>query len=117
METLDLPIKEKPFKLTEDFIYWSDYLVAYVIVPAGYRTDFASVPRFFWRIFPPMGRYAKAAVVHDYLCDVQPKEYNSKQAAKVFDEAMRLSSVPGWKRRAMYNAVRFFGPRFKADAR
>ena len=36
-------------------------------VPAGFETDFASVPRLFWRVVPPWGRYSPAAVVHDYL--------------------------------------------------
>ena len=36
-------------------------------VPQGFETDFASVPRFFWRVVPPWGRYSPAAVVHDYL--------------------------------------------------
>lgn len=41
-----------------------------VIVPAGFRTDFASVPRGLWNVFPPVGKYAPAAVLHDYLYQV-----------------------------------------------
>lgn len=36
-------------------------------VPAGFVTDFASIPRAFWVVLPPTGKYGKAAVVHDYL--------------------------------------------------
>ena len=36
-------------------------------VHAGFVTDFASVPRFFWRVLPPTGPYGKAAVIHDRL--------------------------------------------------
>jgi hypothetical protein len=36
-------------------------------VPAGFVTDFASVPRPLWSIFPPTGKYAPAAVLHDWL--------------------------------------------------
>ena len=32
------------------------------IVPAGFETDFASIPRIFWRLLPPVGRYGKAAL-------------------------------------------------------
>ena len=39
------------------------------VVPAGFITDFASVPRILWWIFPPYGEFTKAAVVHDYLYD------------------------------------------------
>ena len=41
--------------------------VGIVVVPAGFATDFASVPRAFWRLLPPFGEYMLAAVVHDYL--------------------------------------------------
>ena len=42
-----------------------------VRVPKGFVTDLASVPRIFWSKYPPIGRYAYAAVVHDYLYWVQ----------------------------------------------
>lgn len=44
-----------------------DLILAGVIVPAGFISDGASVPRIFWSLFPPVGRYFAAAVVHDYL--------------------------------------------------
>ena len=112
LHTMDLPIKEKPFKLLRPLPYRSR-LLRFLEVPAGYRTDFASVPRFFWRIFPPMGRYARAAVVHDYLCDVSPKVCDHKTAAAVFLEAMTFAGVPTWKRKAMHRAVVWFGPKFR----
>ena len=38
------------------------------IVPAGFITDFASIPRLFWTVVGhPAGKYAQAAVLHDYL--------------------------------------------------
>jgi len=36
-------------------------------VPVGYVTDFASVPRLMWTLFPQSGRWDQAAVVHDWL--------------------------------------------------
>ena len=113
LAVLDAPIAAKPFKLVLTFPYRSR-LVGYLQVPAGYRTDFASVPRFFWRIFPPFGRYSRAAVVHDYLCDVSPKLCDHKTAAAVFLEAMTLAGVPSWKRKAMHRAVVWFGPKFRS---
>jgi hypothetical protein len=76
-------------------------------VPAGFVTDLASVPRVLWSILPPHGRYAKAAIVHDYLYvhAIRNKAY----ADKVFLEAMEVLGVPTLKRKAMYLAVRLFG--------
>jgi len=109
IETLDLPVSQRPFCLLAPLVYHSD-LIGHIEVPKGYRTDFASVPRFFWRILPPTGRYSRAAVVHDYLCDTRPVD--SKTAAEVFLEAMKHARVPVWKRTIMYRAVRHFGPKF-----
>ncbi|OMQ14558.1 hypothetical protein A7K94_0215800, partial [Modestobacter sp. VKM Ac-2676] len=37
------------------------------VVPAGFGTDFASVPRVAVWLFPRFGRYTLAAVLHDWL--------------------------------------------------
>jgi hypothetical protein len=77
------------------------------VVPAGTVTDLASVPRLLWAIFPPHGRYAKAAIVHDYL---YAQAIGTKaEADSIFNEAMAVLGVPKWRRRAMYAAVRWFG--------
>ena len=78
-----------------------------VTVPLGFLTDFASVPRPFWIIFPPDGQYTQAAVVHDYL--YATKSYERKYCDKVFLEAMEVLNVPKWKRKIIYRAVRMFG--------
>lgn len=76
-------------------------------VPAGTVTDLASVPRVFWSIFPPYGRYAKAAIVHDYL--YQRGTGSRLYADQVFLEAMAVLGVPKWRRALMYLAVRLWG--------
>lgn len=81
--------------------------VAFITVPRNTVTDLASVPRCLWMIFPPHGRYAKAAIVHDYLYSnaIGTKAF----ADNVFNEAMLVLGVPKWRRLAMYWAVRAFG--------
>jgi len=81
-----------------------------VAVPVGFRTDFASVPRAFWLLLPPWGKYGKAAVVHDYLCVV--KDRSSVEVHKIFYEAMGVLGVSRWKRSALYISVKWFGPKF-----
>jgi hypothetical protein len=78
-----------------------------VVVPDGTVTDLATVPRVLWAIFPPHGKYAKAAIIHDYLYanGIGTKEF----ADKVFLEAMAVLGVPKTKRTLMYWAVRLFG--------
>jgi hypothetical protein len=37
------------------------------VIPAGFRTDFASVPRALVWLVPRYGAYTRAAILHDYL--------------------------------------------------
>lgn len=77
-------------------------------VPAGFVTDFASVPRALWPLLPPNGRYGKAAVIHDYL--YRTYGAGSKIVADaIFYEAMKALGVNPIVRGVMYLAVHFFG--------
>ncbi len=76
-------------------------------VPAGFVSDFASVPRFFWRVLPPWGRYSPAAVIHDHLYSTG--KVSRADADRAFLTLMQRLGVPAWKRTVMYWAVRLFG--------
>ena len=81
-------------------------------VPAGFVTDFASVPRLLWPILPPYGRYGKAAVLHDWL--YRSALVDRDEADFIFKEAMEILGVAQWKTRLLYWGVRIFGAkRFK----
>jgi len=88
----------------------------WITVPAGDRTDFASIPRVLWPLLPPVGRSGKAAVIHDWPCDEYPHSVDHKMAADIFNEAMAAPSEPAWRRAIMVWAVEWFGPRFRAGA-
>ena len=66
----------------------------WITVPAGHRTDFASIPRVLWPLLPPVGRTGKAAVIHDWLCDEHPHSVDHKMAADIFNEAMTVLGEP-----------------------
>ncbi|EJQ8214212.1 DUF1353 domain-containing protein [Salmonella enterica] len=87
--------------------YLSDDNSDVISVPAGFVTDLASVPRVFWILLPPDGKYAKAAIIHDYLYDNALR--TKKEADKIFLDGMTVLGVPRWKRTVMYWAVRMFG--------
>jgi len=78
-----------------------------IVVPKGFTTDFASIPQIFWSMIgSPIGRYTKAAVVHDYLYHSQI--YSRRKSDRIFLEAMTVLEVNWLKRRVMYRAVRMF---------
>jgi hypothetical protein len=80
-----------------------------IVVPAGFETDFASVPRFFWRLLPPTGQYGKAAVIHDYLYRTVTEDFTKNECDRIFLEAMEYLGVGRPTRYAMYWGVRLFG--------
>ncbi|EKN4849223.1 DUF1353 domain-containing protein [Yersinia enterocolitica] len=96
------------WRLVEPFEFWLTNNPDDVIkVPTGYVTDLASVPRVFWTLFPPHGRYSKAAIIHDYLYDNTLR--TKKEADKIFLDGMQVLGVPWCRRKIMYVAVRLFG--------
>lgn len=100
---------ENPFwVLTEDLSYRSAFLGETIVVPKGFVTDFASVPRLpivFWLT----GDCAHdAAVVHDYLYQTHLSETRAR-ADRTFLEAMKITGVPAWRRLDMYLGVRAGG--------
>jgi hypothetical protein len=73
-------------------------------VPVDFQTDFASVPGVFVWLIPRYGRYTKAAILHDFLCDTKP--INRSDADGLFRRAMRELEVPFLRRWLMWAAVR-----------
>ena len=84
-----------------------------ITVPAGFITDGASVPRFLWPFLPSWGRYARAAVVHDYLCVlgrsniIHPHCKSRREADYIFWEAVRVCGVNPFTALILFCGVRF----------
>lgn len=74
-----------------------------VEVPEGFVTDLASIPRAFWQVMRPEGRYAYAAVVHDYLYWTQLRP--RVEADLILKFALEDSKVNSVERWAIYQAV------------
>jgi hypothetical protein len=81
-----------------------------ITVPAGFPTDFASVPRPFWWFVPRAGRHTKAAVLHDFLCrrgDHLDPAIHRSDADGIFRRTMREGGVDLLRRWIMWAAVRW----------
>lgn len=93
-------------RLVQGFTYDVGYLGSgeTITVPAGYETDFTSVPRIVRVFISNFGQTSKAAVLHDWLID-QPFIAN-RYANDVFYEALLVSGVARWKARLLWLAVR-----------
>lgn len=104
---LDLRIiNDDLWKLDSPLIYESDLLECLIIVPKGFVTDLASVPRvpiayWFWG-----GRAHREAVLHDFLFRIDAiPEATFMQANGVFLEAMEVRKKRWSIRYPMYFGV------------
>ncbi len=80
------------------------------IVPVGFITDFASVPRpLWWFVSPTDKTVIRASLLHDYLYRTGSR--SRKEADYLFYLKLLEDGTPKWKAWIMYQAVRLFGKR------
>ena len=77
------------------------------VVPREFATDFASIPRFLWRVLPPWGDYGHAAILHDWL--YRSGKVTRGEADKCLLEVMWRDGVAHWKMLVIYAGVRVGG--------
>ncbi len=104
-------------QLLEPLIWDCDYLGSglQAIVPAGFITDGASVPRILWALMPAWGdKGTRAAMVHDYLLERlrlgEPVAgMDTREAIDwQFYLMLRALKVPEWRARACYWGVAIY---------
>lgn len=81
-----------------------------VLIPAGFETDFASIPRFFWRYMHPTDkRIGKMAVVHDWYYRSPWCAVTRAQADNALRAGMEALGANRFDREAVWCAVRMGG--------
>jgi hypothetical protein len=93
------------FELITPLVY--QYGDEAIVVPAGFHTDFASIPRLVHPLIPVNGRHRLPAILHDFLYSAGI--YSRKQSDIIFLRFMKEQGVRYTRRYAMYNALRMFG--------
>jgi hypothetical protein len=80
-----------------------------IVVPTGFVTDFASVPRLPLVYLATAGVGERAAVLHDFCYSVA--EYQRSECDRIFRAALEGSGVSWFQRWAMWSGVRAGGSR------
>lgn len=80
-----------------------------IVVPVGFKTDLASIPRILWLIVPPDGSYTPAAVVHDYIYRKRHVKISRLNGDRIFLWAMKHCGTWAIVRYPIYWVVRLFG--------
>ena len=89
-------------------------------VPAGFSSDGASVPRFFWRVVFPPGdnRALRAAFLHDWIYRTHPEGWSREAADNLFRRVLLEDGVSRSSADMAYWGVRLFGaPAWKAGGK
>jgi hypothetical protein len=94
------------WKLLNALVYVSDIAGA-ITVPAGFLTDFASVPRLPVAYLLAGDCGHAAAVLHDFLYTTHQVDRSTADA--VFKEALITGDEPGWRAWLMWLGVRLGG--------
>lgn len=86
------------------------------VVPAGFMSDLASVPRALWTVIPKVDRYDAAAVLHDAGYEGRMETLSGQRihttkavADALFREACLALGVGRARAALMYAAVRVWG--------
>lgn len=102
------PDNSRQWVLVEPLEYQADH--DHFMVPKGFVTDFASVPRVVAWLIPRYGRWTPAAILHDYLwSEARAGRFNKPDADGIFNQALRELGVPFLRRWLMWTAVRWAG--------
>lgn len=93
------------FEVAEPFTFDIGFLGSgeTVTVPAGFQTDFCTIPWFARWLFPISGKAAKAALLHDWMLKL-----GDRRAATAFSDALRAAGIKPWRRWIMVAAVRLW---------
>lgn len=107
--------KSDQFQLIED-IEFDVLYYGKITVPKGYITDFASSPQLLWPLFPPIGKFNRATVIHDFLYEnrILNFQLSNKQARLIADviflnEANKANPNGYIRHLFMFFAIRLFG--------
>lgn len=108
----------RAWSLVESFTYRLANTRDSVVIPSGFVTDFASIPKLAQSIISALGSHGLPAILHDYLYWEQACARN--QADVLFRKAMEEMGVGPTTAGVMYRAVELGGSsawRENADAR
>lgn len=81
-----------------------------IVIPKGMETDFATIPRLFWRMFPPhLKKYRRASVVHDYLYVTKTEITSRSYADAEFRRILIRDKTPIFVAWLFWLTIKLFG--------
>ena len=105
--TIILPANSRDWPL---YVLLNDLEFFGYVVPKGFVSDGATVPRIAWALLPPVHEYFPSAVLHDWMIE---QGFPRKLSDQVFRDSMIELGVNKYRARIMYAAVRSYATIFR----
>ncbi len=83
-----------------------DIVLLGIVVPSGFRSDGASIPRIFWPVARPFGSSLPAALLHDYL--LTETQLSRRECDRLFLASLKATTPYKLKPYILYVAVRIY---------
>lgn len=104
-------------------VFLSDTIICNIHIPKGFITDGATIPKLFWNILSPFGRFFKSCALHDYICLMAKLKNNEapnlkeginiatqyrKRADTLLSLSMKKQGIKLWRRLLIMANVRTY---------
>jgi hypothetical protein len=99
------------YEVVEAFLCWAENGETY-LVPSGFVTDGASIPRWLWSLVglhPRSPEIGQAAAMHDLLYRYAPQGISRSRADDLLAEGMRTLNASAWRRWKVRQGLRLGG--------
>lgn len=99
------------YEVVEPFLAWAENGDTY-LVPGGFVTDGASIPRWLWSVVglhPRSPEIGQAAALHDLLYRYAPRDISRERADDLIVEGMAALNASWWKRWKVRQGLRLGG--------
>lgn len=100
------------FVLVSDVVFLLDFKkeIYSILIPEGFSTDFASIPKCVRNIIENVGKYNDQFLLHDWMYSKKSDlKFTRKEVDQIMLEKLKEYGMNLVKRNVIYNAVRIFG--------
>lgn len=105
-----VPYGNDQWVVLDEYIFWSHRIQKAIVVPRWFLTDLASIPKGFRWLISVNEKHRDWALCHDvwYAFGVA-MGWDKDCGDLIFRDGLIVSDIKRWKRKAMYQAVHWFG--------
>lgn len=104
-------LRDGTFELAAEYVQRTEKYI--IVVPQGFVTNYANIPRVLRLFILPYGKHSGASVIHDWLYSKECQiKLTREEADNIFLEILEEEEVSLFVRMMMFQLVRKFGEKY-----